>query len=62
MADWFSRNEDGSWCNFCGNHLMAPHQLDDENDEAERGKNETFFDDANCDQCGAPDEFTPDAI
>ncbi|WP_170145733.1 hypothetical protein [Rhodoplanes elegans] len=52
--DWWSRNDDGVWCNVCGNLLKAAfHCTEEELDEYEPEQ---------CRQCDAPDEIDPDAI
>lgn len=51
---WFSKNDQGLWCNFCGEHLATEHELDDEV--------KIDLEDGNCNNCGAPDDIDPDAI
>lgn len=48
---WLSENECGLWCEICGSHLASPEQIDDEEFEQPEC----------CPQCGAPDEFDPEA-
>jgi hypothetical protein len=55
MIGWWTRNDDGFWCNVCGNCLKPSFHFesDDEADE---------FEPTHCSQCGAPDEIDPEAI
>ena len=48
--DWTTENDDGIWCNVCGEQLLTK-------DEAEAGDEAS-----QCKQCGAPDEIDPDKI
>ncbi|WP_298981493.1 hypothetical protein [uncultured Roseibium sp.] len=57
---WFSRTDQGFWCTFCGNllkpdfHFHSGDEWDEYEAELENG--------VTCDQCGAPDEFDPEAL
>ncbi len=55
MHGWFTRNDDGFWCNFCGDLIkpMFHFECDAEADEYEPEQ---------CKQCGAPDEIDPEKI
>lgn len=55
MHGWWTRNDDGFWCDVCGNCLKASHNFDSE-DEADE------YEPTSCRQCGAPDEIDPEAI
>lgn len=57
---WYSRNDQGFWCNVCGNHLKPAWHLDD--DEEWEDFETELEDGLGCDQCGAPDDIDPDAI
>jgi len=56
---WWTRNEDGFWCNFCGDLLKPSFHLEcaEEWDEFEED-----LEDGCCCKCGAPDDFDPDSI
>lgn len=43
--DWATVNDDGIWCDFCGEILVVPWQVDDDTECPE-----------NCGTCGAPDD------
>ena len=58
-AMWWTRNEHGFWCSFCGENLMPSSHFDD---DEERDEYEAKLDERNCPNCGAPDEFDPDKI
>lgn len=56
---WWTRNEDGFWCDVCGNLLAAKHQFGcGRQDKQDMDEYEPPF----CQQCGAPDEIDPEAI
>jgi len=54
-VDWWSKNDDGVWCNVCGNCLKASFNFDSEDDFA-------AYEPTDCRQCSAPDEIDPEAI
>lgn len=56
---WWTRNDHGFWCNFCGECLKPDFHFDsdDEWDDFEKD-----LEDGNCRSCGAPDEFDPEAV
>ena len=49
-SNWTTKNDDGVWCNFCGELLIPP--LKDFNSEYPEC----------CPTCGAPDEIKPDVF
>ncbi len=54
---WWSRNNDGFWCNFCGNLLKPDFHFDDDDEWDEF---EAELDDGRCcDKCDPPEEFSP---
>lgn len=55
LHSFYTRNEHGIWCNFCGFLIAVPHQF---NDDVEYESHEPDC----CDECGAPDEINPDAF
>lgn len=57
--DWYTRNEDGFWCNICGNCLRPSFRFDD---EYEWDEYEKELETSSCKQCGAPDDIDPEAI
>lgn len=61
IADWkwWTRNDDGFWCDVCGNLLAAKHQFGHGRQDK---KDMEDYEPQNCDQCGAPDEIDPEAI
>mgnify|MGYP006979984862 CR=1 FL=1 len=56
---WWTRNDDGFWCDFCGEILKPSFHFhcDDEWDDYEAD-----IEGSCCPHCGAPDEFDPEAI
>lgn len=59
MLTWWTRNDHGFWCDFCGECLKPDFhfEYEDEWDEFEKD-----LEDGGCRACGAPDEFDPEAI
>lgn len=46
---WFSRNDDGYWCDYCGELLLlCHHQYDDDEDQEQ-------IEITSCPKCGAPE-------
>ncbi|WP_180897154.1 hypothetical protein [Martelella soudanensis] len=56
---WWTRNDHGFWCDFCGDCLKPDFHFDSED---EWDAFEKDIEDSNCRNCGAPDEFDPEAI
>lgn len=56
---WFSRNEQGFWCNVCGDILKPSFHF---NDEDEWDEYQDELEDGQCRLCGAPDDINPEAI
>ncbi|MEW4459478.1 hypothetical protein AB1K42_15405 [Roseibium algicola] len=56
---WWTRNDDGFWCDFCGEILKPSFHFhcDDEWDDYE-----SDIEGSCCPHCGAPDELDPEAI
>lgn len=54
---WFSRNEHGFWCDFCG-ECQKPDFHFDRDDEWD--EYEAELEDTCCCNCGMPDDFCPD--
>jgi hypothetical protein len=57
--DWWTKNRHGFWCNFCGALLSPAHHFDIQN---EWDHYENSLANKNCPECGAPDEFDPEAF
>lgn len=55
MFRWYTRNDDGFWCDFCGDLIkpMFHFECDEDADT---------YEPAECRNCGAPDDFDPDAL
>ena len=48
---WYSWNEDGFWCDFCGELLRAEHQFEDDQEWEDYEKQ---LEDGECPYCGVP--------
>jgi hypothetical protein len=59
MFQWFTRNEQGFWCDFCGEILKPSFHFDSDEDWDEF---ENELEKGGCDTCGAPDEFDHEMI
>lgn len=55
MSGWWTRNDDGFWCNVCGD-LIKPEFHFDSDDEMDA------FEPECCTACGAPDDIDPEAV
>jgi len=51
---WWSRNDQGFWCDFCGDCLKPSFHFDSDEDADEF---ESGLGQGNCRNCGAPDAF-----
>lgn len=56
---WWTQNEHGFWCDFCGDNLKPSFHFDD---DEEWDEYEADLHERTCPNCGAPDDFDPDAI
>lgn len=61
MFGWYTRNEQGFWCNVCGDVLKPDFHFDSD-EEWDEFENELEDESRGCRSCGAPDGIDPEAI
>ncbi|MEQ8292522.1 MAG: hypothetical protein RIA08_09970 [Roseovarius sp.] len=61
IGAWFSRTEQGFWCDFCGDLLKPDFHFASE-EEWEEYQEWLEGDEGHCRNCGAPDDIDPEAI